>query len=89
MFASIVDGSVVGVTYQKTVATVENIVHDRMKVQQQGFLHNSSQRRSDPHIVLGIDTTNAPSRNVPEASVVKRSEQIRHTSSDNPRVASV
>jgi hypothetical protein len=56
MFASIVDGSVVGVTYQKTVATVENIVHDRMKVQQQGFLHNSSQRRSDPHIVLGIDT---------------------------------
>jgi hypothetical protein len=29
------DGSVVDVTYQQTVATVENIMHDRMKVQQQ------------------------------------------------------
>jgi hypothetical protein len=52
-------------------------VHDRLKVQRQEASSITPSTSVQSRIVLGIDTTNAPSRNVPEASVVK-SEQIRH-----------
>jgi phage terminase large subunit GpA-like protein len=61
---------------QKTISAGADVVHDRTKVQQYGFLQNSSHRWRNPNIILGIGTSDESSRNVPEVSVVEKGEHF-------------